>query len=465
MKWKILILILIVTATPLYTQPVLHPWAVMDGGGGISTGGAFNLQASVGQTGAQMMTGSSFVTEGGYIPGLRVYSMTTMTTEMLLQADWNLISLPVEADDMRKIILFPSSISDAFEYQPGGYVDMDTLETGTGYWIKYSSPVAETITGTVVPEETLTVLVGWNMIGSLSYPILATSVVALPPTSIETDFFGYDGSLGYYSADTLKPGYGYWVKVTQYGNLVLRTSSMVPQTTRTIVKEEKKTGDDGFSTLAVKDKSGKERKLMFSATEKEINLNRYELPPTPPGEVLDVRFSSQRSREMAREEKSEFPIKISGGEFPLTLSWEEGVDGAVIEVKDVNGKVKKYPMDGKGSVKIEEENFASAKLVITNRTVAAVPKEFALHQNYPNPFNPSTKIRYDVPKETRVTLIVYNVIGQEVAKLVDEVQSAGYKSVEWGTRATNGREISSGVYFYTMKADDFVVTRKLVLIR
>lgn len=204
---------------------------------------------------------------------------------------------------------------------------------------------------------------------------------------------------------------------------------------------------------------------MFSATEKEINLDRYELPPTPPGEVLDVRFSSQRSREVAREERSEFPIRISGGEFPLTLSWEEGVEGAVIEVKDVSGKVKKYPMDGKGSVRIDEENFASAKLVITTRAVAAVPKEFALHQNYPNPFNPSTKIRYDVPKETRVTLIVYNVIGQEVATLVDEVQSAGYKSVEWDTRATNGREISSGVYFYTMKADDFVVTRKLVLIR
>jgi hypothetical protein len=231
-----------------------------------------------------------------------------------------------------------------------------------------------------------------------------------------------------------------------------------------LVKEGEKAGD-GFSTLAVKDKSGKERKLMFLATERDINLDRYELPPTPPDEVLDVRFSSQRSREMAREEKSEFPIKISGGEFPLILSWDEGIEGAVIEVKDINGKVKKYPMDGKGSVRIDEENFASAKLVIVKRTIEAVPKEFALHQNYPNPFNPSTKIRYDVPKETRVTLTVYNVIGQEVAKLVDEVQSAGYKSVEWDTREAGGVEISSGVYFYTLKADDFVMTRKLVLIR
>ena len=467
MKWKILILILTVGVIPLYGQSVVHPWAVMDGGGGTSAGGILNLQTSVGQSAAQLMTGSSYIMEGGYLPGLRTLGGGQMATEMLLQASWNLVSIPVEADDMRKTTLFPSSISDAFEYQPGGYVSMETLKTGTGYWIKYPSVITESITGTVVPEETLTVLVGWNMIGSLSYPILSSSVVAIAPTSITSDFFAYDGALGYYSEDTLKPGIGYWVKVTQYGNLVLKTSAMVPKTTRTVVKEEVKgvSGDDGFSVLAVKDKSGKERKLMFSATEKEINLDRYELPPTPPGEVLDVRFSSQRSREVAREERSEFPIRISGGEFPLTLSWEEGVEGAVIEVKDVSGKVKKYPMDGKGSVRIDEENFASAKLVITTRAVAAVPKEFALHQNYPNPFNPSTKIRYDVPKETRVTLIVYNVIGQEVATLVDEIQSAGYKSVEWDTRATNGREISSGVYFYTMKADDFVVTRKLVLIR
>lgn len=467
MKWKILIIVLIVAAMPVYGQSVLHPWAVMDGGGGASAGGAFNLQASVGQTAAQMMSGSSFIIEGGYIAGIRMFGGSMMTTEMMLQTSWNLVSIPVEAGDMRKIILFPSSISDAFEYQPGGYVSMETLKTGTGYWIKYPSSVTESVTGTIVPEETLTVLVGWNMIGSISYPILSSSVTALPPTAITSDFFAYDGTLGYYSEDTLKPGVGYWVKVTQYGNLVLKSASMVPKAIRTVVKEEDKaeTKEEGFSTLVVKDKSGKERKLMFSATEEEINLDRYELPPTPPDEVLDVRFSSQRSREVARAEKSEFPIRISGGEFPLILSWEEGVEGAVIEVKDVSGKIKKYPMEGAGSVKIEEENFAGAKLVITNRTVGAVPKEFALHQNYPNPFNPSTKIRYDVPKDARVTLTVYNVIGQEVAKLVDEVQSAGYKSVEWDTRVSDGREISSGVYFYTMKADDFVVTRKLVLIR
>jgi len=467
MKRKILIILLIVAAMPLYGQSVLHPWAVMDGGGGISTGGSLNLQASVGQTAAQMMTGSSFVMEGGYIPGIRIYGGSMMSTEILLQSSWNLVSIPVEAGDMRKIVLFPSSVSDAFEYQPGGYVSMDTLETGTGYWIKYVSPTAESITGEIVPEDTLTVLVGWNMIGSLSYPILASSVTALPPTSITSDFFAYDNLLGYYDEDTLKPGVGYWVKVTQYGNLVLKTASMVPRTTPAVVKEDEKTGssEEDFSALSVKDKSGKERKLMFSATAKDVNLDRYELPPTPPDEVLDVRFSSQRSREVAREEKSEFPIKISGGEFPLILSWNEGVEGAVIEVKDINGKVRKYPMDGAGSVRIEEENFASAKLVITKQTAAAVPTEFALQQNYPNPFNPSTKIRYDVPKETRVTLTVYNVIGQEIAKLVDEVQSAGYKSVEWDTRVSDGKEISSGVYFYTMKADDFVMTRKLVLIR
>lgn len=466
MKWKIIILILTIAVFPLYGQSVLHPWSVFDGGGGISNGGTVKLQSSVSQTAAQVMSGTGFIIEGGYIPGLRLFG-GQITTELQLQTSWNLVSIPLKATDMRKTVIFPSSSSDAFEYQPGGYVSVDTLENGVGYWVKYPAPTTETITGSTISNDTITVLVGWNMIGSLSYPILASSVVALPPTSITSDFFAFDGTIGYYSEDTLKPGVGYWVKVTQYGNLVLKTSGIVPKTTPAVVKEKKEdvSAEEDFSVLTVNDKNGKERKLMFSPVEKEINLDRFELPPPPPSEILDVRFSSQRNREVVTEKRTEFPIQINGGEFPIVLSWNEGVEGAVLEIKDLNGKVKKYTMEGKGSVTIDEDSYASAKLVIIKPIPASVPKEFALHQNYPNPFNPTTKIFYDVPKETRVTLKLYNVIGQEVVTLVDEVQSVGYKSIEWDARETDGKEISSGVYFYTMKADDFVMTRKLILIR
>ncbi|MDI6766517.1 MAG: T9SS type A sorting domain-containing protein, partial [Bacteroidota bacterium] len=97
----------------------------------------------------------------------------------------------------------------------------------------------------------------------------------------------------------------------------------------------------------------------------------------------------------------------------------------------------------------------------------AIPKDFALYQNYPNPFNPTTTIKYQLPLESRVTLKVYNLLGQVVVILADEVQSAGYKSLEW-----NANSLSSCLYIYRLDAvsvanpdRSFSQVMKLVLIR
>ena len=90
----------------------------------------------------------------------------------------------------------------------------------------------------------------------------------------------------------------------------------------------------------------------------------------------------------------------------------------------------------------------------------AIPVDYALAQNYPNPFNPVTTIRYALPKSSKVTLMIYNLMGQEVARLVDGKQSAGNHNVTW-----NASNISSGIYFYRLRAGDFVQTRKMVLLK
>jgi subtilisin family serine protease len=85
---------------------------------------------------------------------------------------------------------------------------------------------------------------------------------------------------------------------------------------------------------------------------------------------------------------------------------------------------------------------------------------FALLQNYPNPFNPSTQIKYSLRERCRVRLAVFNVLGQKVATLVDEVQKAGEKSVTW-----NAAGLTSGMYFYRLEAGNFIQTKKMVLMR
>jgi hypothetical protein len=107
----------------------------------------------------------------------------------------------------------------------------------------------------------------------------------------------------------------------------------------------------------------------------------------------------------------------------------------------------------------------------------AAPQAFVLQQNYPNPFsqiprfagNPTTQIRYDLPKAAHVSVIIYNSLGQEIRRLVDRVQPAGYHHVTWNGRDQSGKPAPSGVYHYrlyvkdTVGHDDFVKTKKMLI--
>jgi len=94
-----------------------------------------------------------------------------------------------------------------------------------------------------------------------------------------------------------------------------------------------------------------------------------------------------------------------------------------------------------------------------------VPVKYAVAQNFPNPFNPSTIIRYDIPQGGPVSLIVYDINGREVARLVNEVEPAGRYEVRFDAGRVRGGGIASGVYFYTVRAGSFSQTRKMVLIK
>lgn len=102
---------------------------------------------------------------------------------------------------------------------------------------------------------------------------------------------------------------------------------------------------------------------------------------------------------------------------------------------------------------------------VERRQDAEIPTSFQLHQNFPNPFNPTTDIQYDLAAESEVSLIVYNLLGQEVATLVQERQPAGAYMVSWNGRDVSGREVPSGIYFYRIQAGTLSDVRKAVLLR
>jgi hypothetical protein len=109
--------------------------------------------------------------------------------------------------------------------------------------------------------------------------------------------------------------------------------------------------------------------------------------------------------------------------------------------------------------------YYSSGTSVYSQKGSLLPDKYLLAQNYPNPFNPATTIEYQLPKDTQVTLRIFNITGELVETLIEEKQSAGYHQIQWDGRDENGSSVAGGVYLYLLKADDFSQSNKMVLIR
>ncbi len=154
---------------------------------------------------------------------------------------------------------------------------------------------------------------------------------------------------------------------------------------------------------------------------------------------------------------------ISSGTAPFTGSFRPESPLAAVNGTNVNGAWTLRISDGAagdtGFLKAWCITLTYYTLVGGIQTVT-IPNYYSLAQNYPNPFNPTTKITYTLPKSGNVELKVYDVLGREVATLVNEVKQAGIYTVDF-----NASSLASGVYFYTMKSADFNAVKKMILVK
>ncbi len=141
---------------------------------------------------------------------------------------------------------------------------------------------------------------------------------------------------------------------------------------------------------------------------------------------------------------------ISGGPFSIPAGGKLPVAFTLAAGENLN--------ELRTAIKLSREKYQSLISSINERD--DVPREFKLYQNYPNPFNPKTTISYDVAVESKAVLKVYDIIGREIATLVDEIKSPGYYKVEF-----NGTNLSSGIYFYTMQSGKIFFVRKMLLVK
>ena len=113
--------------------------------------------------------------------------------------------------------------------------------------------------------------------------------------------------------------------------------------------------------------------------------------------------------------------------------------------------------DGIVTVTIDVSSLGVADLLL--------PDKYDLHQNYPNPFNPITKIKYDLPEFAHVRLVIYNLLGQEIRTLVNEMQAPGFKQVHWDSKDVNGHLVGSGLYIYRIQSKKFIHSRKMIMVK
>jgi hypothetical protein len=155
-----------------------------------------------------------------------------------------------------------------------------------------------------------------------------------------------------------------------------------------------------------------------------------------------------------------YPDTLASGVMDSAWSWD------VPDVDEGTCMVKVVCLDAMSNPGSDESDSTfSIESITSARSPDAIPVELVLRQNRPNPFNPSTKIEFGLPRAQDVSLYVFNVKGSLVKTLAEGVHERGYHQVIWHGDDSNGQGVSSGIYFYRLKTEDKVITRKMILLK
>jgi photosystem II stability/assembly factor-like uncharacterized protein len=349
-----------------------------------------------------------------------------------LKSQWNLISVPLLQVDSSVQNIYPTATyNTTYSFEDDLYKQKSTLLPGIGYWTKFPSNINQKVIGSELNSLNIPVKLGWNIIGCIDHEVPA-------PTGeiISSQVYGYEN--GYQIAETLIPGKGYWIKTNSPGILEIGGSPLSKAARLDITS---------LSEIKISDNIGRHQTL-YVGSGTGSNTEQYVMPPLPPNGIFDARFSSGLLLEGVKENSlRELNIRITSATFPVTVDWKNknlNLSGwLLVNNRDV-------PLDKDLSFQLPNNDTSDViNLILKIKNAGELPRVFSLKQNYPNPFNPNTTIKYDLPRGGFVTIEIFDVLGRKITTLINGMQDAGFKTVDFV-----GSNYSSGVYFYKVQVKE-----------
>ena len=243
----------------------------------------------------------------------------------------------------------------------------------------------------------------------------------------------------------MEPGKGYWVNAYEGGEIVVsggRSARVRPNPTDY---------SEGANVLTFDQQS-----IFFGVDIPEEEEIRYELPPLPPEGAQDFRYAD--GSKLAKE-GGHISIQQNNDQchlsYQINIPADEGMEWILIsEMGD------RYILSDSGEIIVERP---IRSMVLKQEPI--VPLSYSLSQNYPNPFNPETAIHFSIKEKNEVSLVIYDILGKEIIKIVQSHMDPGFHKVIWDGSSASGSVVSSGIYFYRITSGDYVNQKKMMLIR
>lgn len=458
-----------------------------------------------------MASASQVVIPAGmeYVTELAITTTRLNNFTYNLNQGWNLVSRPISMEQDSLAVLFPGALS-AFGWA-GGYQQVQQLGTGTGYWLNMNAVSHPIHKGGKFSSVRKTLPAGWSLVGAVYDTVLVSQILQNPPNSI-LSVFSFNGH--YDQATSLFPGQGYWIDLSRQCEITIEDpyakagaggrnlawkGTKVPTTKAPSEGSTTETDPTRMTSLSQPwvlpiaignppddETRGRVLELGFdqNATDGiDPALGEQGVPPLPPSNVFEARFSAEGTNGLYLDLRSpqpgqhEFEIIWQAGAagYPIRLQWD-GLQipaGLVLTLTDnLNGSFL-GPIDMREISEVtipEGQSFITGVRIRASIEAAGVDgsagvTRFELAQNVPNPLSSETWIRYALPTQVPVELAVHDVTGRTVRVLARGVQPAGIHNVLWDGRDDAGAAVGAGVYFYRLKAEGYEKARKLLVVR